>query len=108
MAALGRKQPVTEQLPTDRYREKRTFHVTAETFLEFTLSFANSVPPRGDHRPLSGIQIGNHFALECRDHVFQQEFALLEPADAQLIDHWVVLQAIDKVVEVPVTDSQLT
>jgi hypothetical protein len=54
------------------------------------------------------LHVRNEFALQRHDHVLEQELALLEPADTELIDHGVVLQAVDQVVEVPVTDAELT
>ena len=57
--------------------------------------------------PRLSVEIRNQFALERRNHVFQDELALLESAYAQLINHRVMLQPDDKIIEIPVTDAQL-
>jgi hypothetical protein len=44
--------PWADKLLSGRFWEKQTLHVTAETFLEFTLSFANNQLHVGDHRLL--------------------------------------------------------
>ena len=62
----------------------------------------------GDGVTPSGIHVRNELALQYRDHVFQQEFAFLEPADPELVDHGVFLQAIDQVVEISVANSELS
>lgn len=53
------------------------------------------------------IEIRNQFALQRCNHIFQNELALFESANAQLVNHRVMLQSADKVVEVSVTDTQL-
>ena len=48
---------------------------------------------------------GDADALERGDHVFEEEFAFLEPAYPQLVDHGIVLQAVYQVVEITVADT---
>ena len=56
----------------------------------------------------SRVEIRNQLTFERRDHVFEKQLALFEAADAKLIHHRVVLKPADQVVEIPVTDAQLT
>ena len=56
----------------------------------------------------SSVQVWYQLALERRDHVLDQEFAFLQAPDTQLIDHRVVLQPVNQVVEISVTDAQFT
>lgn len=55
-----------------------------------------------------GVEIRNHVALKIYDHIFQEQFPFLESSYAKLVDHGVVLQAINKVVEISMTDAQLS
>lgn len=53
------------------------------------------------------IEIGYKLAFQRSDHVLDQEFALFQATNSQLVNHRVVLQAVDQVVKVPMTDPQL-
>ena len=53
------------------------------------------------------VQIRNQLTLKRRDHVLDQEFALFQAANAQLIHHRIMLQPIDQVVEISMADAQL-
>ena len=60
------------------------------------------------NRGILRVQIRNQLTLERSDHVFEKQLALFEAANAELIHHWVVLKPVDQIVEVSVTDAQLT
>lgn len=55
----------------------------------------------------SGIEVRDEFAFHRSDHVFDQKLALFQATNSQLVNHRVVLQAIDQVVKISVTDPQL-
>lgn len=54
------------------------------------------------------VQIRNQFTFKRHDHVFQQQLAFLQAPDSQLVDHRVMLQSVDQVIEVPVTNPQFS
>ena len=90
----------------DRSWRKQTFaaDVTAETLFSNLLQVSQIA---ADYC-VSGIHVRDELALEHGDHVLKQQLALLESADAELVHHGVVLQAIDQVVEISVTYPEFT
>jgi len=57
---------------------------------------------------MSGVHIGNERTLKSRDRVFERKPAFFQSSNAQLVDHGVVRQFVDQVVEIAVIDTQLT
>ena len=54
----------------------------------------------------SGIQVRNKFTLHSYDHVFKDQSPFFKPADTQLIDHGIMGQAVNQIIEVTVTYAQ--
>ena len=54
----------------------------------------------------SGIHVRDKFTLERRNHVLKYKSTLLESSNPELVDHGIMRQRVDQVVEVAVRDAQ--
>lgn len=57
---------------------------------------------------ISGVQIRYQFTFEPNNHVLQDQSPFFQPANSQLVDHGIVGQAVNQVVEISVTDTKFT
>ncbi len=55
----------------------------------------------------SGVEVGNQPAFQPRDRILDQQFALLQPLDRQLVNLAVGGESFDRDIEVAVFDPQL-
>jgi len=59
-------------------------------------------------RQLLGVEIWDQLTFHPYDHVFKDQSPFFQPADTQLIDHGVMGQAVDQIIEISVTYAQFT
>ena len=54
------------------------------------------------------VQIRNQFTLQPYDHVFKDQSPFFQPAYTQLVDHGIMGQAVNQIIEVSVTYAQFS
>ena len=57
-------------------------------------------------RRLSGVEIWNQFTFHSNDHVFKDQSPFFQPADSQLVNHGIMGQAVNQIIEISVTYAQ--